>query len=72
MAGYKIVLADQHRMFLEGIKTFLENNSTEAIIIRTLYNVNEKQTKNYSNTNPAFIDEEAMKYIVEKESTMFC
>ena len=45
---------------------FLENNSTEAIIIRTLYNVNEKQTKNYSNTNPAFIDEEAMKYIVEK------
>ena len=45
---------------------FLENNSTEAIIIRTLSNVNEKQTKNYSNTNPAFIDEEAMKYIVEK------
>ena len=48
------------------LEPFLENNSTEAIIIRTLSNVNEKQTKNYSNTNPAFIDEEAMKYIVEK------
>ena len=48
------------------MEPFLENNSTEAIIIRTLSNVKEKQTKNYSNTNPAFIDEEAMKYIVEK------
>ncbi|MDV7395648.1 hypothetical protein RZS08_29940, partial [Arthrospira platensis SPKY1] len=25
MAGYKIVLADEHEMFLEGIKMFLEN-----------------------------------------------
>ena len=48
------------------MEPFLENNSTEAIIIRTLSNVKEKQTKNYSNTNPAFIDEDAMKYIVEK------
>jgi DNA-binding NarL/FixJ family response regulator len=28
MAGYKIVLSDQQRMFLEGVKTFLENYST--------------------------------------------
>jgi DNA-binding NarL/FixJ family response regulator len=36
MAGYKIVLADQHRMFLEGIKTFLENNSTMQFNISAL------------------------------------
>lgn len=48
------------------LQPFLENNSTEAIIIRTLSNSTEKIDKNYSNTNPAFIDEEAMKYIVEK------
>ncbi|MBP6660606.1 MAG: cyclase family protein [Chitinophagales bacterium] len=48
------------------LEPFLENNSTEAIIIRTLSNSTEKIDKNYSNTNPSFIDEDAMKYIVEK------
>ena len=48
------------------LQPFLENNSAEAIIIRTLSNTNEKQTKNYSNTNPNFIDEAAMKYIISK------
>lgn len=41
------------RKVLEGIH-FMEN--AEAIIIRTLPNTEEKKTKNYSNTNPAFLD----------------
>jgi len=41
------------RKVLEGIH-FMEN--AEAIIIRTLPNTELKKTKNYSNTNPAFLD----------------
>ncbi len=48
------------------LEPFLENDLTEALIIRTIENTEEKQNKNYSNTNPAFIDEDAMKYIVEQ------
>lgn len=48
------------------LQPFLENNSAEALIIRTLYNTNEKLNKNYSNTNPAFIDEDAMRYIIQQ------
>ncbi|HUM52943.1 MAG TPA: cyclase family protein [Chitinophagales bacterium] len=48
------------------LEPFLENNSTDALIIRTIENSLEKRNKNYSNTNPAFIDEAAMKYIIEK------
>lgn len=41
------------RKALDGIH-FIEN--AEAMIIRTLPNTEEKKTKNYSNTNPAFLD----------------
>ncbi len=48
------------------LETFIEDKSPEALIIRTLSNSEAKTHKNYSNTNPAYINEEAMKYIVEK------
>lgn len=48
------------------LQPFLENNSAEALIVRTLSNTDEKLNKNYSNTNPAFIDEDAMRYIIQQ------
>jgi len=48
------------------LETFIEDKTPEALIIRTLSNSEAKTHKDYSNTNPAYINEEAMKYIVEK------
>jgi arylformamidase len=48
------------------LELFLADKNPEALIIRTITNGDEKLHKNYSSTNPAFINEEAMKYIVEK------
>jgi len=38
----------------------------KALIIRTLPNLNEKKSKNYSGTNPAYLHHEAAKLIREK------
>lgn len=38
----------------------------EAVIIRTLDNSLAKLTTNYSNTNPPYIDPDAVKYLVDK------
>lgn len=38
----------------------------EALIIRTLPNSQDKLKKNYSGSNPCFIDKEAMDYIVQR------
>ncbi len=48
------------------LELFLHDKSPEALVIRTISNGEEKLYKNYSSTNPAYINEEAMKYIVEK------
>ncbi len=48
------------------LEPFLKDKNPEALIIRTLSNSDEKQHKNYSKTNPAYINEKAMKYIIEK------
>lgn len=48
------------------LEDFLLDKTPEALVIRTLSNSEEKTHKNYSNTNPAYINEEAMKYIIEK------
>lgn len=50
----------------EILEIFLRDKTPEALIIRSLSNNEAKQHKNYSNTNPAYINEEAMKYIVGK------
>ena len=41
------------------------NDSTEALIIRTLPNVEGKKSKNYSHTNPPYLSEEAAVFIRE-------
>jgi kynurenine formamidase len=40
------------------------NENAQAIIIRTLPNEHDKETKNYSDTNPTYIHHEAMAYLV--------
>jgi len=50
----------------QELKTQFQDELLEALIIRTLPNSNEKLSKNYSGTNPPYLSEQAMKYIVEK------
>lgn len=44
----------------------LGNKKREAIIIRTLPNLSDKKTKQYSNTNPPYLTEEAILFLVDK------
>ena len=46
------------------IEAFLSKGETEALIIRTLPNDDSKKTRHYSGTNPPYIYEEAMAYLV--------
>lgn len=53
---------------LQGISTALDvtnRENLEAIIIRTLPNLESKKHKNYSNTNPPYLAEEAAIFIRE-------
>ena len=50
---------------LEQIKKTWKNNGATAIAIRTTPNNNEKLTKQYSNTNPAFIHHEAVQFLID-------
>jgi len=44
----------------------LGNKKREAVIIRTLPNMNDKLSKQYSNTNPTYMLEEAAQYLKKK------
>ena len=48
------------------LEMFLHDKNPEALIIRTLSNSEAKTHTDYSNTNPAYIQEEAMEYIIGK------
>lgn len=48
------------------LKTNLRNKKRDAIIIRTLPNLIEKKSKQYSNTNPPYLLDEAAEYLKEK------
>lgn len=48
------------------LERFLKNVSVESLIIRTLPNKSAKLSKNYSNTNPAYLSEDAAVYIRKK------
>ncbi len=45
---------------------FANLETVEAVVIRTLPNLEDKKTTNYSNTNPPYLLEEAMIYLREK------
>jgi arylformamidase len=49
---------------LVQIKNAWKNNGAKAIIIRTLPNEGEKRSMQYSNTNPTFIDFEAVQFLI--------
>lgn len=44
----------------------LGNKKREALVIRTLPNINDKLNKQYSNTNPPYLLQQAVEYLVEK------
>ena len=48
------------------ISTFEANKDVEALIIRTLPNSALKKTKQYSNTNPAYVQADAMNWLYEQ------
>lgn len=50
----------------KSLEPFLEGKNPEALVIRTLSNGDTKLHRNYSNTNPAYIHHEAMKFIIDK------
>ena len=47
------------------IENVLKDKNPEAIVIRTLPNSDDKKSKNYSNTNPPYVAEEAATFIRE-------
>lgn len=49
----------------EAIVKALNNNTPEAIVIRTLPNEASKLSRKYSHTNPPYLDEEAARFIRE-------
>ena len=57
--GEDLVITKNH------IEKFLEGKSPEAIVIRTLPNLNEKLSRKYSNTNPPYLDENAAIFLRE-------
>jgi len=48
----------------EQIRSALQNENNQAIVIRTLPNYSEKLSKQYSDTNPAFIEAKAMTELI--------
>ena len=49
----------------EQVALALQNKTPEAVVIRTLPNLESKKHLNYSNTNPAYLSEEAAIFIRE-------
>jgi kynurenine formamidase len=47
------------------VETSLNEKMPEALVIRTLPNVDEKKSKNYSNSNPPYLTEDAATFIRE-------
>lgn len=54
---------DDFVITMAQIEKALEDKTPEAIVIRTQPNSVEKKSKNYSNTNPPYLLEEATQYI---------
>ncbi|MGW9685129.1 cyclase family protein [Flagellimonas sp. 2504JD1-5] len=59
--GEDFVISDKQ------LKYALGNKKRDALVLRTIPNLNDKLSQQYSNTNPPYLLEEAAKYLVEKE-----
>lgn len=59
-------IGDDFVITKEHIQTQFIGNGQEALVIRTLPNTIEKLSKNYSHTNPAYLDVEATLYLKEQ------
>jgi kynurenine formamidase len=58
-----------HGDFIIGVKQLrraLRNKKRDAIVIRTLPNLEDKKSMKYSNTNPTYLSEKAAIYLREK------
>jgi len=60
-------LNDDFVISKKQLQFVLGNKKRDAVIIRTIPNTNEKLSKQYSNTNPPFLLEEAAIYLREKD-----
>ena len=60
-------LEDDFVISKKQLKHLLGNKKRDAIVIRTLPNLKEKESRQYSNTNPPYLLEEAAVYLREKE-----
>lgn len=59
-------LGDDFVISAKQLRFVIGNKKREAIIIRTIPNTKEKLTRQYSNTNPPYLLEEAAVYLKEK------
>ena len=59
-------LKDDFVISRKQIQTVLGSKKRDAIVIRTLPNTNEKLSRQYSNTNPTYLLEEAAIYLKDK------
>ena len=59
-------LEDDFVISKKQLQAALGNKKRDAVVIRTLPNTKEKLSRQYSNTNPTYLLEEAAKYLKEK------
>ena len=59
-------LEDDYVISKKQLQFAIGNKKREAIIIRTIPNTNDKRNRQYSNTNPTYLLEEAAIYLREK------
>lgn len=60
-----IAVGDDFIITKEQIEKALNENNPEAIVIRTLPNIESKKHTNYSNSNPPYLSDKAATYIRE-------
>ncbi len=60
-------LGDDYVISKKQLQFAIGNKKREAIIIRTLPNTKEKKSRQYSNTNPTYLLEDAANYLKSKE-----
>lgn len=57
--------ADDEVITRKQLKNALKGVQTEALVIRTTPNTNEKKSRNYSDSNPPYIDASAIEFLNE-------